>query len=241
LVLLGLHLITQRQAALALLVSSKPKPLEDPVLLPRLEALRQRAGVPPCSFKVVKVSDRSREVVAAFTGLGKRRKVVMSDTMVDTLDANEIEAIVAHELGHCAHGDVPRRMSLNLLLGILAFLIVHLLSIVPQGPFSGYRGLRDLAALPLVVLIVTLFSMVATRYVTRWHRKQELAADQFAFRVLPDLGPFISAMKRTMEQNLIGYSREEQSKFTHPAMAERVAAAEAFQRERDRATAAAAR
>ena len=125
-------------------------PLPDGDLLARLLALAGRVGVPVTGVFVVDQSRKSRTANAAVTGLGRTRRILLFDTLLDQFTAEEIEAVLAHELAHQLHGDIRRGLLVQGALTLVTFWIADLaLRWVPGGSASPgppiSRGCRSSA------------------------------------------------------------------------------------------------
>ena len=100
---------------------NKLTPLEDGVLKTRLMDLADRSGFAANTIEVIDGSKRSSHSNAYFTGFGKFRRIVLFDTLIDQMEDEEIEAVLAHEIGHYKLGHIPKRLLLSFLTGLFAF------------------------------------------------------------------------------------------------------------------------
>ncbi len=160
---------------------NKFTPLEDAALKARIEALLQRAGFTASGVFVMDGSRRSSHGNAYFTGLGKNKRIVFYDTLLKQLNPEQIEAVLAHELGHFKHRHIVKRIALMfvLSLGMLA-----LLAWLKQAPWF-YAGLgvatpSDAVALALFFLALPVFLFPLTPLMSLYSRKHEFEADAFA-------------------------------------------------------------
>lgn len=162
---------------------NKFTPLADAALKQRTEALLARCGF---SSKGVFVMDGSRRSVhgnAYFTGVGRNKRIVFFDTLLERLQAAEIEAVLAHELGHFRLHHVRSRLLLSLLFGLAGLALLGALAAWPEF----YRALgvtqpSGHAALLLFMLVLPAFTFFLTPLGTWWSRKHEFEADEFAAR-----------------------------------------------------------
>ena len=205
-------------------------PLPDGELLARLLTLARRVGVPVTGVFVVDQSRKSRTANAAVTGLGRTRRILLFDTMLDQFTADEIEAVLAHELAHQLHGDIRRGLLVQGALTLVTFWIADLALQWGVG-WLGLAGPADIAGLPLFGLILVLLSLAALPVANGWSRRVEWQADRFALETIPDPRAFIGSMERLATLNLAErapHHLEEFFLYSHPAIARRIAHARQF-------------
>ena len=205
-------------------------PLPDGALLARLLALARRVGVPVTGVFVVDQSRKSRTANAAVTGLGRTRRILLFDTLLDQFTAEEIEAVLAHELAHQLHGDIRRGLLVQGALTLVAFWIADRALRWGAG-WLGLAGPADIAGLPLFGLILVLVSLAALPLANGWSRRVEWQADRFALETIPDPRAFIGSMERLATLNLAErepHRLEEFFLYSHPAIARRIAHARQF-------------
>ncbi|HEX9480217.1 MAG TPA: M48 family metallopeptidase [Methylomirabilota bacterium] len=205
-------------------------PLPDGPLRSRLLALAARVGVPVTGVWVVDQSRKSRTANAAVTGLGRTRRILLFDTLLDTFTADEVEAVLAHELAHQLHGDIRRGL---LVQGALTLVTFWLSSGALQagGVWLGLDGPADIGGLPLFGLVLLGAGLAALPLANGWSRHVEHAADRFALEMLPGPGPFIGAMERLATLNLAErdpHPVEEFFLYSHPPIGRRIAYARQF-------------
>lgn len=203
------------------------EPLPDPALRDRLLRLGARAGVPVIGVWVADQSRKSRTANAAVTGLGRTRRILVFDTLLAGFTPDEIEAVLAHELGHHAHADIWRGLLVQSALTLATFLVAdHALR--AGAPALSLRGPADLAGLPLLALIVLALSLLALPVGNGWSRRVERQADDFALRTTGNAPAFISAMERLGALNLAEREPHPVKEFflhSHPSIGRRVARA----------------
>ncbi|HTI54775.1 MAG TPA: M48 family metallopeptidase [Verrucomicrobiae bacterium] len=207
-------------------------PLPDGPLKRRLLALAARVGVPVTGVWVVDQSRKSRTANAAVTGLGRTRRILLFDTLLDTFTPDEVEAVLAHELAHQLHGDIRRGL---LVQGVLTLATFWVASGVLRagGAWLHLAGPADVAGLPLFGLVVLAVGLAALPAANGWSRHVEHAADRFALETLPDPEPFIGAMERLATLNLAErepHPIEEFFLYSHPPIGRRIAYARQFDR-----------
>jgi len=205
-------------------------PLPDGELLTRLLALARRVGVPVTGVFVVDQSRKSRTANAAVTGLGRTRRILLFDTLLDEFTPEEVEAVLAHELAHQLHGDIRRGLLVQGALTLVTFWIADLALRWGVG-WLGLDGPADIAGLPLFGLILMLVSLAALPVANGWSRRVEWQADRFALQTIPDPRAFIRSMERLATLNLAErepHRLEELFLYSHPAIERRIAHARQF-------------
>ncbi len=176
-------------------------PLPEGELTQRLLALTQRANTKVRGIYSMQMSNKTTAANAALMGLGNTRRVVVGDTMIDRYTVDEIEVVLAHELGHHVHSDIWKLIisqSLLMLGGLyIANLILH--GVVAAGL---YRSLTDAATLPFFFLLTGVFSLIVMPISNSYSRLIEYQADEYALQSTHKVEAFKSAMTRLANQNL---------------------------------------
>ncbi len=205
-------------------------PLPEGELTQRLLALTQRANTKVRGIYSMQMSNKTTAANAALMGLGNTRRVVVGDTMIDRYTVDEIEVVLAHELGHHVHSDIWKLIisqSLLMLGGLyIANLILH--GVVAAGL---YRSLTDAATLPFFFLLTGVFSLIVMPISNSYSRLIEYQADEYALQSTHKVEAFKSAMTRLANQNLaeIEPSPVVEILFhSHPSISKRLKHAEEF-------------
>lgn len=209
-------------------------PLDRPALVARLQVLAARAGTAVIGVYEWALGDKSRRANAALTGLGATRRILISDTMLADYSDEEIEVVLAHELGHHVHRDIWRGIAFESALMVLGFAVTHQVLRL-FGPRLGLQRIDDLAGVPLLALSAGTVSLVLTPLALALSRRHERKADRFALELTSNPSAFISAMRRLGAQNLAEErpSRLVQWLFhSHPPLDERLAFAKAWKDQR---------
>ena len=166
---------------------NKFKPLDDEVLKRRVTALMQRCGFAAKGLFVMDGSKRSAHANAYFTGFGAAKRVVFYDTLLAKLSPGEVDAVLAHELGHFKHRHIVKRIVSMFALSLAGFALLGWLS--TQGWFYTGLGTRpsliaaapnDALALLLFMLAVPVFSLFVSPLFAQISRKHEFEADSYA-------------------------------------------------------------
>lgn len=206
------------------------KPLDRASLRARIEALSRRAGVPVLGVYEWGLGDRTRRANAALVGTGRSRRILVSDTLLAHYTDDEIEVILAHEMGHHVHRDIRNGLvieSLVLALGCAA--AAGVLQVLWRALELG--GPTDVAGLPLLLLTAGVVSLLLTPAVNAWLRRNEHRADWFALAMTERPDAFVSAMRRLASQNLAEERPSATTLWlfhTHPPFEQRIQAARTF-------------
>ncbi|HTD76421.1 MAG TPA: M48 family metalloprotease, partial [Chloroflexota bacterium] len=206
----------------------KMQPLADAATVERIHALVNRAGAPVRDVCSLDFSRRTAEANAAVIGLGRSRRVVIADTLLAEFTPGEVDAVVAHELGHHVNRDVQRLLLANAVLIWLGLFLASraatsalpLLSLPSLGYVPGY---------PMLLVVVEAFFLVLSPLLNWWSRRLESGADRFALRLTCDPAAFAGAMRRIGCQNLVELRPPRWSEVllaTHPALYRRIQLAE---------------
>ena len=164
---------------------NKFKPLDDETLKSRVTALMQRCGFAAKGLFVMDGSKRSAHANAYFTGFGAAKRVVFYDTLLKQLSPGEVDAVLAHELGHFKHKHIIKRIAGMFAMSLVGFALLGWLS--SQVWFYTGMGVRpsvtqanDALALLLFMLVVPLFSFFVSPVFAQFSRKHEFEADAYA-------------------------------------------------------------
>jgi STE24 endopeptidase len=202
-------------------------PLEDPALRARILALAARMGVRTAEVAVADFSRKGRVANAAVVGLGRTRRILLSDTLVGGFPPEEVEVVLAHELGHHARGHMAQGLLLQSSL-IVAALWAADRALRAGAPGLGLAGPADPAGLPFVGLVLTVLGFLVTPVAAAWSRRLEREADRIALEVTRAPDAFVAAMERLGQLNLAERrpGRLRELLFaTHPSLGARIAAA----------------
>lgn len=176
----GLLLLWAYPAFIAPLFN-KFEPLQNAALRTRIEQLLQRCGFTASGVFVMDGSRRSAHGNAYFTGLGRNKRIVFFDTLLNSLDEHQIEAVLAHELGHFHHHHVRRRMVASALFSLAGLAVLGALTEAPW--FYHGLGISQPSlpmALLLFLMVVPVFAFFLQPLLTKRMRRHEFEADDFA-------------------------------------------------------------
>lgn len=220
-------LLTWLAPVLVLPLFFKLKPLERPQLAERLLALSTKAGVPVLGVYEWILGGRTTRANAMLVGAGAVRRILVSDTMLAGYSDDEIEVILAHELGHHVHHDIAKALALEILFlfGVFGALGVMLGALWPR---FGLVAPWDIRGLPMLLLVVGMVYVVVAPLLNALSRHNERRADRYALHLTQRSDAFVSAMRRLGAQNLVEESPSRMAIWlfhTHPPIEERIAAA----------------
>ena len=210
------------------------QPLQDEALKARVTALMQRCGFAAKGLFVMDGSRRSAHANAYFTGFGAAKRVVFYDTLLQQLTPAEVEAVLAHELGHFKHRHIAQRMAGLFALSLAGFALLGWLStrgwfytglgVVPNLSLDGAAP-NDALALLLFLLAVPVFSFFIAPLMAQWSRRHEFQADAYAM-AQADGGALASALLKLYQDNASTLTPDPlyvKYYYSHPPATERLA------------------
>lgn len=205
----------------------KYQPLPEGELKDRILSLLKRFDLPAANLFSINLSKTTKKANAAFMGLGKTKRVVLSDTLLENFSPAEIEQVVAHELGHFKHRDIWKQLGLGLGISLACFYL-GFIGMNASVSVLGIQSAADPAGLPLLMLIFLGVSYVTMPLTNGFSRICEYAADRFALEACRDRDVFVSMMEKLGSLNLADPNPEPWYEFLfydHPSIPKRVAAA----------------
>lgn len=204
---------------------NKLTPLPSGELRSRLLALGERTGFRAGAIEVIDGSRRSAHSNAYFTGFGRFRRVVLFDTLIAQLAAEELEAVLAHEIGHYRLRHIPQRIILALVSLFIGFGALAWLARAPW--FAAGFGFPPGAEAPALLLFALLAGTVTfwlTPLGAAWSRRHEYQADRFARQAVGSPAPLVGALRKLGEKNLSNLTPHPAFSafyYSHPALVER--------------------
>ena len=225
-------LVLARMAPVALLpLFYHFKPLDRPELQARLRDLSENAGLPVLGVYEWGLGDKTPRANAALVGVGRTRRILLSDTLLAAYSDDEIEVILAHELAHHAHRDVTKSVAAQTLLLVAGFGVAAWVMRM-TGTSMGFAGAADVAGLPMLLLVTGAVSVALTPFVNFFSRLNERRADEYALRLTGRPAAFVSAMRRLAAQNLAEPQPSRVSLWlfhSHPPFEDRIERARTFE------------
>jgi Zn-dependent protease with chaperone function len=205
-------------------------PLERPELQERLRTLSERAGLPVLGVYEWGLGEKTRRANAALVGVGATRRILLSDTLLTDYSDDEVEVILAHELGHHAHRDVVKAVTAQTCVLLASFgAAAAVMNVALRVSRLGLTSASDVAGLPLILLVGTGVALALTPLTHALSRRHERRADAFALRLTDRPAAFVSAMRRLGAQNLAEPHPSRAALWlfhSHPPIEERIARAE---------------
>jgi STE24 endopeptidase len=230
---MGLFIVLAQLAPVVLLpIFYKFEPLDNEDLRRRLVVLSERAGMLVRGVYRWKLSEKSKKANAALTGLGATRRIILADTLLDNYTPEEIEAVLAHELGHHVHSHILKSIFVQAVITLFGFYAANwvLHYAVDQHMFEELSDFANLPLLALVSVVLSFFLMPALNAYSRFNERQ---ADRYAFESISSVEPFITSMNKLAEQNLAERTPSKWVEWffhSHPAISRRLAAAKEWRR-----------
>ena len=197
-------------------------------LAQRLVKLAERARTKVRGVYKFDMSRRTRAANAALTGLGNTRRIILGDTLLEEFSPDEIETVLAHELGHHVHKDIPVGMLVSSLLTLVGLYLASL-GLIWGVSYFGFESPSDIAALPLFVIVMGLYGLLTMPLGNAYSRWREIRADEYALQATGNGTAYASALTRLANQNLADVDPEPWVEFllySHPALSKRIALAE---------------
>ena len=198
-------LLTQLAPVVLFPIFNRFSPIEEGELRDRIDTLAARAGVEINGAFLMNLSSQTERANAFFAGMGATRRIVLGDTLVRSFEIDEIEGVVAHEIGHQVHHDLWRSSAINIFSGYL--MAIGLKRLVPQiaeatKPLTGSIETTNSASLPLWMISAGAFATLISPF-QLWHsRNVETRTDAYAVCLTHNATAFASGMERLMRQNL---------------------------------------
>lgn len=230
---MGLFVLLAQLAPIVLFpIFYKFEPLEDEELRRRLVVLSEHAGTRVRGVYRWRLSEKSKKANAALTGLGRTRRIILADTLLDNYTPDEIEAVLAHELGHHVHRHILKSILVQAGITFVGFWAANwtLHYAVDRHMFEE---LSDFANLPLLALVSVVLSFLLMPALNAYSRFNERQADRYAFESIASVEPFVSSMNKLADQNLAERTPSKWVEWffhSHPSISRRLAAAEQWGR-----------
>ncbi len=204
----------------------KITPFDNEELKERITGIAEDAGIKVENIFKFNMSKNTRKANAAFTGLGKSKRILLGDTLLDNYSNDEIETVIAHELGHYKRKHIIK----NIIIGTTAsfgtlFLIAYLYSISLN--WFGFARLQEVAALPILPVWAMLVGLIETPLTNILSRKFEYEADEYAIAITNKPSAFIATLNKLTDQNLADVQPHplvEWFFYSHPSITKRVSA-----------------
>lgn len=179
----------------------KIKPLENPLLVQKLEHLASQVKAKVLGVFEMDMSRKTKKANAMFTGIGSTKRIILGDTLLEKFSEDEIEVILAHEMGHYYYKHILFQLLIGSILFLSGLYCVDLL-LDQLVPYFGFNGIDDIAGLPLFSLILSVFFLFTMPISNGFSRACERSADRFALKLTQNKVAFIASMEKLADQNL---------------------------------------
>ncbi len=177
------------------------------------------------------LSRKSKKANAMFTGIGNTKRIILTDTLVRDYTPEEIESVLAHELGHFYHNHIWKLVGVSTAATFVGLYMTNiLLGVLLRA--GGFSQMTDVAALPIFALVLSVFGLLVMPASNTYSRVFEKQADTFALETTQNPQAFISSMRKLANQNLSNPDPNPVIEFmlySHPAISKRIKLAESFQ------------
>lgn len=209
----------------------KISPLDNENLKSAIRRLAEDAGIKLQEVFRFNMSKNTKKANAAFTGIGKSKRILLGDTLLDNYSEDQIETVIAHELGHYKYKHITK----NIILGtVTSFLTLYLLSVLysASAGWFGFTLITDIAAIPLISLWAMVIGVVQTPIMSAISRRYEYEADRYAITTTGKSEAFKETLQKLNQQNLGDkdpHPLVEWFFYSHPSIKKRIAAIEAIE------------
>lgn len=198
-------------------------------LAERLVRLAERAGARVQGVFKFDMSRRTKAANAALAGLGNTRRIILGDTLISEFNPDEIETVLAHELGHHVNKDIPIGIVIESLMTLIGLFLASL-GLKWGVVIFGFSSTADIAALPVLALVMGAYGLITMPLGNAYSRWRERRADEYALQATSNGEAYASALTRLANQNLADADPEPWVEFllySHPALSKRIAMANA--------------
>lgn len=202
----------------------KVTPLINPELTDKIYRLATDSGLKIQNIFEFDMSKNTKKANAAFTGIGKSKKIILGDTLLSSFSTNEIITVIAHEIGHYEKKHIVKNIFLGTFVSFFTLFIISVLYRMSL-PYFGFSSVTELAPLPLLALIAVFISLITTPFSNYISRKFEYEADEYAVLKtnLPD--DFSTTLIKLSDRNLSDKNPHpfvEWFFYSHPSISKRI-------------------
>lgn len=209
----------------------KVTPVDNANLKARINNLAGKAGLKVENIFRINMSKNTKKANAAFTGLGKTKRIILGDTLLESFSEDEIETVIAHELGHYKKKHIIKNIIIGTVTSFITLFLIALLYKISLAWF-GFENIKQIAALPLLALWSMVIGLVQTPPGNLLSRKFEYEADEYSVRETNKPGIFINTLEKLNEQNLGDKEPHpfvEWYFYSHPSIKKRIEAINGLQ------------
>ncbi len=203
-------------------------PLQNEALKERILSLCKNTRMNVTGIFTFNLSKTTKKANAGFTGIGKSKRIILGDTLMQHFSDDEVETVFAHELGHYVHGHIWKNIIVGTVSIYAGLFITSKLYSLSLGWF-GFSSVDQLAALPLLALWLGVYSLLTSPLSNVLSRKYEFEADRYAVERTGNAAAFMSTMRKLADMNLADTAPHPIIEFlfySHPSIEKRIRAAE---------------
>lgn len=205
---------------------------DDPLLTQQVQEYARDTGISVIGIFRFALSEKTKKANAMLAGLGKTKRILLGDTLLNDFSSDEIISVLAHEFGHFYHKHLRALVTIAAISAFLGMAIAHYVLFALSKQLGLFPD--TIATAPLLILALFLFSVVSMPVVNIFSRYFERQADAYALRVTQNPDAFINAMERLADTNLAQKEPHPVIEFllhSHPSIGRRIAAARAYANE----------
>ncbi len=209
----------------------KYKDFDNAQIKGRIISLFQKVGLKLKDIYLIDFSSKTKKVNAMVCGLGRNRRVILTDNLLNLFSDGEIESIVAHEMGHYVHKDIIKLTAFNTLLTFGSFYLMNLV-LKHTLKFTHISSVDDIAFLPVMALVFLLFSFLMMPLANAFSRFLEEQADRYSLFLTQNAKDFMAAFEKLGEMNLSEFQPSalvEMLFYDHPPLSKRIQMCRKFQ------------
>jgi STE24 endopeptidase len=209
-------------------------PLPQGELRDRLVQLSDKAGVEVEDIFTMDMSKQTKKANAMFTGVGNTKRIVLGDNMVDEFTTDEVEVVIAHEMGHNLLHHIWKGIALAAIIAAIGFFIIHLIGPWIISRFKSrlkIENMADVASLPLIFLIFMIYGIITMPVAPAFSRHMERQSDKFAIDMTNKSEAFVSALEKLAYMNLSDPEPSPAIEFLlydHPPISKRIKFAQEY-------------
>lgn len=208
----------------------KLTPLKNTELAEKLKSMAEKVGAKIVGIFEIDLSRKTKKANAAFTGIGNTKRILLADTLLNEFTPEEIEVILAHELGHYYYKHIWKLLGLGVISTFIGLWIGHII-LSTSAHKLGFSSIADIGTFPILALVLFGFMLVTLPINNTFSRKLERQADTFAIETTNNPHAFINSMNKLANQNLANVSPNPIIHFllhSHPSISERIKMAKNF-------------
>ena len=179
----------------------KSVPIDKEDIKEGLLSLAEGTGINIEGVYKINLSKNTKKANAALAGLGNTRRIILSDTLIDSYSLAEIRSVFAHELGHHVYHHIRKLLIIGSISGFAGFALCHYV-LTKAITILGYQYIHDIAAFPILCLVLGAFGFILMPIQNAYSRKLERECDRYAIKKTNNPEAFISTMDKLAEQNL---------------------------------------